>query len=323
MTWVNQPECSEPAFTCGESYTDDTGSTAKDWLNHDKERTVTLTMPDGGSIILQQRTRTFRYDSEGTYQQLGVKLIQGVAFACIDGETEIYTANLKEYYRCLDTEILYMDLRNDLVVYRELIEVMDITASSDESVQLTSTWGPVQRHKFEIPSPVIDGTDKIKMYRKGTVTELSSRRTHRAYFDDIRLAALDQSADMNHATFDFYRISDHYEADGGRDMYWPDWLKVLGQINQALDETDASLRLGFVQYGDDPLNIETGAPTVANDPSPIGSFAFDYPGNFFMSVLADRTAVNRLEDADGTLQNVSELTGIEGDVLVCYPIAPS
>jgi hypothetical protein len=188
---------------------------------------------------------------------------------------------------------------------------MNFGEHSDEAIKFRGTWGDYYLHKFVFPDITFTVKEEIVMVEAGAETVLYSSDYERGYGDTLYLAMPDQpQGDYPYDdSFDFYVMADHVETDGGRDLYWPDWLKKLGELNQTMDQEERTRRYNFFYLPENqaspPREGESiSMPTVAERGFPCGSVVVDAGGYMLLSALFECSPgpvlVTKLFAPDGT-----------------------
>lgn len=296
------PDCqSEYMVECGNDRM--TTATEKTYaVGHRKIRSLQMVM-GSSSVTLQHRNREYSYSDKDrhnrksafTYKIMLHDAYQGYYLG--DGKYQCYLddwtfyADLAESYQCIDTEILYLDMRYNLAVFRRTTESMKFGDHSDDAIKFRGTWGDYYLHKFVFEDIKFTVKDEIVLVKDGVETVLHTDNYERGYGDTLNLAMPDQPAgDYPYEDFDYYVMADHVEVDGGRDLYWPDWLKKLGELNQALDQEERTRRYDFFYLPENlaakPRSGEAiSMPTVAQHGFPFGSVAVNADGYMLLSAL--------------------------------------
>lgn len=284
-------------------------------------RTLNVSLEVGDNLIpLLTRTRVF---SESDID----KNIINSAKACIKvvDATDLFVtinpssadidfrANYSDSYDTLDTTIRYMDLRNDLVVYRSYEEVSaPQTLESTDAVVWNQYNTTMNLHKL-LPGDVsVTGTEKDYINE----TEISSKAI-------VSFVAANEQAfafPPRYGTPQYNEPEDYYiwatekENSGGMDLFYPHWLQVRGK-NTTIDftERDFHYRLS-IQTSTIPsaaMNITFVTPLT--DCPDLGGWAVDTYGDKLYSQQTLTGAYNYL--TAGTLSDI--ITDI-GDVY--YPL---
>lgn len=315
------------------------GNDTRNTLTDSVNRTVTMQL---GSLelILQSRSRIFNYTDKDIWSTTNAKAVadSGTYVVCADTGSSEFSCTFSDVLTTLDTEVCYLDVRNDVIVTKEITDIMTATdnfrqAAPTESVSVFTGYESTNFHPVMFGTIPIEQTVVYNLYIKGIKTELHKEQIHRGS-DNVFLLmeSFPSSAfgiTINTAwakDVDWYRSDLNVDLDGDRLLFWPPWLRQCGQLNQSLDEFNRDL---IKQYDIDQKDINN---TVGKNPGInqtkifLGSVAFDKDKNIFYSLAIPETVMST--DSEYILKQSLICAGVatkiptDSESNVCYPIAP-
>lgn len=332
--------CDEASFTCGDFDIRNVSSTEAINISHTKNRMTELLINDV-SILLNKRVRGYTYTQNKSTIKSDYKLIfiveDQVFVDCYTiNNTDI--ASIADSYQTVDAEIKYIDLRNDIVVYEQTDVTMTYQKSGNSTlVNVRGTYGDAHMHPFIFNGAPITGTKKLIYNKAGVEEVLHEEVVIRGYGGEMNLLMPQFDAGDPYGVFvyggntydaaqvEWYYIPTHRVADGGMDLYWPDWLKAVSSYTE-LDAREAAARWDSIMgYIPNPATIAE-IETVPSAQVFTGSVAVSVNGDVFLSVEVPQVSTNPTGEKNytnkiyGTAQTLNEIFSPEG--VTYFPVAP-
>ena len=282
-------------------------------LGTDRNLTVTLTMPERTATV-HSRHRIMRYSAEDSYQVSGARLCQmepSAAYATLDGSTDsTYTASLTDDLTVRDSQIVFMDLRHNILVEHRVNRQLSVHEVSTQSVGGRGQFsGPAVKHLLGPLSVHITGSDDIVLNGETIKTTPYS-----FYTSSYHLAP--EQTDHWYPTPDTTPpILDEWEYPRVRRFFWPPWCEAA---------------TAFTRYDDNNANVLTNPlPDVQSgsySPEPVfyaekanGSWAVARDGSTFYT-LYDGYNITTVKSADGNEYNISDAMYKPAKDILCYPV---
>lgn len=333
--------CADPMYTCPawETVTLVSGKDFKSELGVTVDRTVSLTL--GRPLVLQRRERLFQYSDRDMYQLSGVKALVeagGWYQTCYGSVDTDFSATFSDVYTTLDTELLYLDLRYDVVVTKEITDVMTATdAHRDEmpgtSVRVFTGYETVSFHPVMFSTIPIERTVTHNLYIGGSKTELHSESVHRGSDSAMLLMQSFPTSAFGITILtewaqeiDWYRSDLNIAADGDRLLFWAPWHRQCGDMNQVLDQFNRNL---IADYDSTQSNVtsEFGQNPGMNQAKLFrGSVAFDAARNMFYSIAVPDTIMSTtpgyVRRQKLVINNMMVPIPTDAESDVWFPIAP-
>lgn len=225
-----------------------------------------------------------------------------------------FSVQYDDKYQTLDAIIRFMDLRNDIVVYRTHEESAEQSVKSSDGVAWNQYGVIVQLNKVKPGDMKVDITEKDMIGETVIDVQESIAIAENPYTLAFPIVMGTPQANTND---DFYLWTEHREESGGLDLYYPIWLQGIG-INNDLDMADKETHLGITN--DDPFPSQSDLiipPTILTECDDKGTWAVDKDGNRFYSMKTLTGVFNELTGGDPVI-----LAELEGSNPVFYPIAP-
>jgi len=273
----------------------------------------TLTM-GATSLTLLKRDRTYHYALSLDFKRQDAYVGEGGTNpggieAGSDSFTESKSTSIDDNWTAEDVEIIYLDPRNDLVVYRKT--VVTVAYAMEGLVNTIPHYSNFANLPITIAKTV-----ETHSSIDGLLETISS-------IDNVTMNLTTCSADLFHLLSQFVPepwYSDNQGAldimdleDNERDgwlLSYPTWVIYLF-ANKAFDQSERAVN------GNEITSPQTFTPVIAADDTPQGSWAFDPAGNRFVSqLLSDGSVFNFLTDGDAVT-----VTAIEGSNPKFYPVS--
>jgi len=296
-------------------------------IEHQKNSRDTITV-GGIEIVLRSRVRDFLMTTQRGFNFVNPEACefqdQTAAYLIHDGTGSVVTATFSEHYQIIDSEIIYLDTRNRIAVWREVETLMEFSQTSGESILWNQYGSTFLLHDFHFSNLPFTTTTRTRLLVNGVVTTLHESETN-ASAGELHIALPPfTGTPQNNVPQDYYLFQDHWYDDGGYDLYFPEWLRGLTS-NEAVDLADRNEHRRICHESGELANGSTSQPSEPLcDPFPQGSWAVDNGGDIFISQLHPGGVYNKLINADGSEEDIITLTEMadKGDNPVFYPIAP-
>lgn len=260
--------CTDPAFDCGETKEATIAGSTTFTYTQSKNRVSTLTVGTK-DIVLNSRVREYRYEDAEGWSHTDHKWVIypdgfGVAwFECYGTGDTTNDASISDSYQTVDTEVLFVDLRYDIIVYRQTTKSMHYEDTRDFTIPLQTSFDDAHLYPFIFEQVPIQINEKLIYSKAGVETVLEETNSTSGYYDDINLLMPLFSPGTNpRPTFftlpahppyrtvareylasevDWYYPLPHREQDGDMFLYYPEWLRAVG-IYGDLDQAEATAR---------------------------------------------------------------------------------
>lgn len=268
------------------------------------ERTVSLGLGTA-SIVLQKRHRDFAFSIQKESRDSGcVNLLLDngagkVRCGCAGSSHD--DPAFSEKYDTFDVEMMYLDLRNDVVVIKEITNSID-TSDLQNTAKTTTVdvftgyeSQAVYPFVYEAGIPIVESI-KYKMYVGTTETELHSEDVGRGYPFLYLLMPTYPKSNFGDAVIvtqwateiEWYRQDRRDKYGDGQDgdayLFWPEWGQSCGKLSQALDAANRDLIYNLSYAEGLKLEGSEGPPELALNKKFQGSIAFDVEHNMFYSI---------------------------------------
>lgn len=290
-----------------------TGAGSKNTITHDKNVKQTLTI-NGGDTPLFSLQRAFTYSDESSSNSTGGQLcgLNTSPLAVWKDYTgsSTFKARISENYTVFTSEILFMDLRHDIVVTRETKTEIVFDVESDKQAKgYTNDLGNYPLHWFKdfTFEALVTTTDKLN----GKIIDTVSTTIHAGL--DI---AMIQPAGWEtlEPLVDFQQYNRDNEGPTG---YYPQWLRGFSTKDHLYAFDVHIMNDVYKSAGDTPYSIAD----LEKLKEVVGSFAVDLLGNrFFCHKTKSGTIETSLTNVDGSTVNLAEL--VPDTYPALYPIAP-
>lgn len=251
---------------------------------------------------------------------------------------EPYTCNFKEQREVIENEVLFLDLRHDIVVRKETRYVYDKDVDSGDSTLWNNYGSVVRTHKI-VPGD-IDGREYITLYINNDSIdrkEMSFVSENPYTFAVPAYGGLPQAntttnIDGKEVDDIYYIWTEQKDEDGGYDLYYPEWVRGIAPIAEQFDMANRDRHRalsGIVPYDREPVGSVTTSGTSYNtieSPTKImGSWAVspqlsDLKTNYraYCTLLLDNNSFKLKLDPEAP-----NVTTLMGDPDKCiYPISP-
>ena len=323
------------------------------------DRNVSFTAGSLG-FIMQTRKRGFNFHFDLEHEESFIRLITDSplmdAVGCEYTSSGSSDIGFHEDYETIDTELCFLDLRNDTAVTKEIRNTVKTEGLQNDAP--TDRLNVFTGFETELFFPFIynEGipiTEDItySLYIGGSKTELNTESVARGYpfsyilmptFPVSRLYNIHFNEEWAEDT-DWYRQDLRREEDGDALLFWPEWCRSAGKMSQLLDtfNRDTLLRLNFIDEADLPLTGDGPGVEVPTNKIFKGSVAFDVEGNTFYSIATpnneyavppEHTVRNKLlvsaSNTEIPVEQIYEEDGFGGytkkdsEHTCYYPIAP-
>jgi len=263
-----------------------------DW-EHSTRQTITL---DGVEIFSTDRLAGMSWNEYSEATDAIACMVEsdggGYAFFSTSSyKSEPYKCDFKEKNTITSNEILFLDLRHDIMVRKEIKHVYDQSKESEDSTLWNNFGSVVKTHKIAPGDMPI--TETQKLYVNDTLIDEETLLKYALNPFALSVPPLGgepQSNTQTNGVDDLYYIwADHKEEDGGYDLYYPDWVRDINSVAKEFDieNRDRHRALsGVVPYDREPVS---GAINVFNDliVSPTGIF-----GSWAVSPIKDVAGLN-------------------------------
>lgn len=288
--------CNDPSYTCGDKRSAVTGTSSSTGINTGVDRSIELTVGEA-TVTMQTRKRTYDYTDSRVVVISGFRwIVYNNEFSPCYTASSTFESTFSEDYATLDTEILFLDLRYDIVVTKETKESLKLTDADNkaesDSVSVFTGYDSTFLHPYVFETAPISRDITFNLLIGSEKTELHTEHIDAGYPDDINLlmpSAPEQGANgwkINGPAwaipFPWYIQPNHKESDGNQWLFWPPWLRAIGTVNDAQDKINRDLVYEFRNGG--------GRSGIAGSPQLIvadffkGSVATDADGNRFYSM---------------------------------------
>ena len=295
-------------------------------VTHDKSRAFTVEI-GGYTIPLQTRERHFsiRYDENWEWSGLTIVVDQlGYAEDC-GTKTGSSNGSISEDAIFTDSEIVYLDHINNIAIWRELRQECKFQLTTDRIATFKVAYGTFYAHWFEV-IPVIQQVERWYTLVNGVLEEIDSEESeiHLPPYNILwpKPPSLASPSDAP-ATFYDYNAGDLElaELDGGKDFYYPDWLRMMG-IDKSVDQAEAEDRFNAYFLSAERSETEVYPMPKLGYARPWGNAAKDAEGNILLSCRTKNKTVNKLylNDEDKTVIDLNTTGILEGESLKLYPV---
>jgi len=294
--------CDEPKYTCHETKEAAVGSDAVFTLRNSSERNISIVV-GGTTIKTQERTRELVYSKHEGYQLTAPFWIvaDGELVMCSSGVNNTLTGTFSESYDTRDTELMFLDLRNDIAVTKEVTNKQKITnaesTADTDFISIFTGYDSQMYNSYVFESVPIFEEITYNLYQAGVKTELGNQSVYRSYPILNLLMPTFPSSPWGirintewALDVDWYRQDLRSGAGDGNDgdayLFWPEWGQSCGKLDQDLDETNRAL-FNVLLHADEselPISGKYSATTLRSNTFFRGSVAVDTLGNTFYSI---------------------------------------
>ena len=193
----------------------------------------------GHTTKLFSRNRTAGMDWRESYTGTDSISCQGASGANTQYQhTESYTditydATFKEEQTIVNNEVIFLDLRHDILVRKETTYTFDKQKKSSESVLWNQYGATLTLHKV-VPKD-------IEMQVKESIilnTQVVDTRDFlmKAQIDYAFAVPISGGTPQNNTAEDYYIWSEHKDEDGGYDLYYPEWVRGISKTTVTMDD---------------------------------------------------------------------------------------
>lgn len=262
------------------------GKEISGFVKHNSGATTTLSAP-GINVTLFSRNRLAEIVWEESYVADTISCQAGPnspdQYQHTDGYVEApeYTCTLREKQTIINNDILYLDMRYGITVRKETIYTFDKIKVSNDFVVWNQFGVTINLHKI-VPGDIdISVTETIYVN-----LDVVSTRTFpmKAEIDFAFAFPVFSGTPQGNPTEDFYIWSEHYQDDGGYDLYYPQWLRGISTVSADLDLVAKGLH--FTLAVDNlPVSGAVGPVNLVSSPAGVfGGWAVDRSDNRLYSM---------------------------------------
>lgn len=305
---------------------------AENTIHHLKNRTMSMTV--GETLInLQTRERDFTIHYKNYTEWDGVTIIldpsDGVTLQCNGSVNTIFTADVSEYYKCIDSTLYFLDTRYNNAVVKEIDQTLTFSKGpTSDFCNFKETWSIVPLHKLKITNAQIVETTTWYIINRGVKEILKTTALTTPVSIPILIVpqppskAIPQDPEVvAQGFYDYFGDEGPdllmAEQDGGQDFYFPEWCRRIGTSNQMLDIQEAYDRFSVkVLHNTPEVNQTMSVPPIATDGNFMGSMCVDPYGNLFYSIEIEGEIYNHLSG----VEDITQLIQIEGAKPKYYPV---
>lgn len=314
---VNCDACQSTVKTLG-----NTGKETRYSATHHDITTVTLTMPNGNTITAAHKERQFSLTMDDTDIASGMVACQNQdATSYAGGATWASTrsAGLSEQLDSVTVQVRYLDLRNNIIVYKETTESLPKQTLTDGGTLQWNSYGSVitvheltGKTGFDVVTTEREVADGTELYRRAanSIAEIPA----------ILTVPPSPGTPQYNSQKSYYIYDDNKDADGGYDLYYPSWLRGIGI---ATDEADRDLHKKIYDNSFVPSGaLPTAVLPVTTPQEATGSWAVDRDGNKFFSQSHLGGVYALIKTADGSIIDPATVVNISGGNQRFHPVAP-
>lgn len=151
-----------------------------------------------------------------------------------------FTCTIKEQQDIINNEILFTDLRHNIMVRKETTYSFTKDVTSTQAVLWN--FGNLTKNLHKITPNDLDITVTERIYLNADIVD---ERTYPLKSEIDYTIALPPSSGMpqNNEQENYYLWYEHRDADGGLDLYYPDWLKGLSKTTVSIDDANKTRHL--------------------------------------------------------------------------------
>jgi len=345
------PNNYDPTWECYPKTSRPIGESSEREVTITKGYACVLTVDDQEQLTLYSRSRDFHnkysrefcFNDPVIYEDLGASVNEGGSGSSFETSGEI-----TEAFSYLDTQLIFMDLRHDIFVYRQIEGSLSFGGSGGNPIGdcLIDDGAGLQRH---VTNDVAGVNANHTVNRK--VTEELVIKTPSKNLE-LYVNETNTPVEMNVGSTDYsgwcgalaygclvwgtYGVVDETEPHPSKDGYTPlyetsfgsypaDYLPPWIDGVPAFTENDKADAERFNSlFGTNTTDAEEVSVEVPTDPFPQGSWAVDKNGNLFISQLHSGGTYNILIKTDGTETDPVTVIDIPaGGDTVYYPVAPT
>lgn len=288
--------CKGPIWTCPEFGTKSQGKSLRQTtaITHKQNMAFTLTVGPH-NIVINSRTRNYSYSDANGYDNTDGKVIINTDGSPIDcfNQTKFEGSGIAEDYSTQDCDILYVDLRNDLVVYQKNNQRMKFSQAQNERIGLKSSFDDIYMYPYVLEDVPISFTTQTICTALGV---LHTETLAKGYAEGIRILMPLFGPGANPLPFKFTMNGVEYDAsevdwylinegrrisDGNQYFWWADWHKAVG-TNLEIDAAETARLSNNVLYGITSQVAQSGNGIITKNF--MGSAAIDKDDNRFYSM---------------------------------------
>jgi len=339
--------CSKRTYSCGFT-TPIVTSNNKDTKYTVKED-VLITLKAGATTIdIQTRNRNLEY-SENRSMTYNPGMVVATSYTnsagdiyyvhCGNNRSGAESATFSDYFETLDTEILYMDLRNDTVVIKEVynkIQILGTDSTSPKTTNIFTGYDASTYFTYVFDGIPIEETISFFIVIAGVKTLLHKEEVAKGFpylalvMDTFPVSAWGIRFTEAWANeIEWYRqdLRKTPDKDGDAYLYYPEWCSNMGKMVQSLDRGKAGLKYELDhQLTQEDISGSYGSPEITIASMFYGSVAFDKDKNVFYSIAtpAEYYKIDPVLTLNQKLliKDVETEIPIDCECDVWYPIAP-
>lgn len=293
-----------------------------------RRRVKDYTTVGSTEIIIRLRERDLSIETQRDFDFMNPEACQhqtdNGAYLIHDGITSVVTATFNEHFKAIDSQLIYLDIRNNIAAWHETEILMNFSQTSTDNILWNQYGTTFLLHDFHFNDLPYTVSSRTKLLLRGEVITLYTH-THNFSAGELHIAMPPTSGTpQGDVPENYYLVQDNWYEDGGPDLYYPEWLRGLVQ-DETQDLADRDEHRRLIHDGGEPYNGTASPPAYPLcSPFPQGSWAVDNLGNIFISQLHPGGVYNRLVDSGGVEVDIIALTEMsdKGDNPVFYPIAP-
>lgn len=342
----------DPDWDCYPITTRPVGENSLREVDHEKNWIVKLFTDTEERLVLASRSRTYhnKYTREFKFSVPYVYALDSSVNEAADASEFSTYGELLEEFSFVDTQIVYRDLRTDIIILRKWEGNLSFSGNSDhalgelliddglglQSHTTNDTVGINANHTI-----ILTTTERLIIKTPNKDVELCSKTTETPV--ELNLGSTDYSGYCQGIAYGClvwgtYGVVDEskphpdkdnytklYEENTGETPveYYPPWLQI--SHFQTYDEEDAIRFSELFDTNTERKTLQFNL-VIQTDPFPQCGIAVDQFGNTLISVLKDvedeeNPVYNILLSSSGEETNISELINKSNINLVLYPLA--
>ena len=265
----------------------ETGKEVSGYIKHTSTGSTVMTGPSG-TVELFRRGRTAIIDWSEHYKTSCISCQGGsnvnIQYLHVESYTDgpVYTCHMKEQQHITNNDILFLDLRHDILVRKETVYNFDKDVTSDEQVLWNQYGVTFPLHKIvpgdldlTVTETIFVNNDVIDTRQYPMISEISYAFAFPVF----------GGTPQNNTEEDYYLWAEHYYEDGGYDIYYPEWLRGISLNSAEVDMTNRDIhRYLAIDHITHNEAITLSANTVATPTAITGSWA--------VSPIKDRAGKN-------------------------------
>ena len=257
-------------------------------FSHSTGHSISLTTPSRTTPLLTMR-RDIKV-SWNDYSKCGGYVCSKQVPESLDVQLYWVTEGCVSEYDCLyddnetitENDILFLDLRHDILVRKETAHTVKISDSSDKSTIWNPSNSTVKVHAIQPGDPDVLETVKLFINNEQIDVTVASNYSENPYV--YTFPAYNGLPQNNTQLFkagvdDLYYIWDeHKDEDGGFDLYYPEYRRGFSSIADYFDVNARNRHralIGIVPYDREPVSgtLNSFDPLTYSDTAERGSWA--------------------------------------------------